>query len=624
MRLCLVLPAFLLFPIPVRPQKAVLEKGEGSSSAATSWLDYGLVFETKKNEVVRGRGVNFFKTLEKTVEIARKRLKFLDGARTGVYILGRGIRVDVHGGNSEFLSRVRSLLEREPLEFLIALDEKTGDLDPGEEKARLQRWLQDPKNRAGAAEDPFYVDRFNRLPSERGGPKGGVRIRWAPFTAGKGYGLPPSAVPFAKKGEKKGDFWAFLPLRMDLGRFTSADLDPSSLKIVPDLFGKPALSFAMKEQAGKAFWKWTRANAQHVMAGLLWGVGVTAPIIQEGLPGGGIFTKGVGGVQRKELERLIAAIRAGAFPVPLRLKDQGVYREEKKASSSAGRTRPPSAFRMEGRTGLPGAIRLYRADLPGPVRCFAVYVPQQAGWDIRVVKSGTPSGKEPLTSLAAKWKALVAVNGGYFKMLARPCREEGLLVLRGRIVSRPIQEVTVDKKLAWVSRAAAGFFPGARVEFTWAFLSKGRLWSLPGPLPLPRRPPSAPGPGWKRWSPPFALQAGPMLLRRGKAFIPRKLERLFAARDARHPRTALGTTGRRETVLLVVDGRQQASRGTSLAETAHILQRLGCREAINLDGGGSSTLVVRGKLWNLPQGRKVQRPVPNGLVVLPRRRRASR
>ncbi len=284
------------------------------------------------------------------------------------------------------------------------------------------------------------------------------------------------------------------------------------------------------------------------------------------------------------------------------------------------RTRPPSAFRLERGTGLPGPIRVYEADLAGPVRCFAVYVPQKAGWDIRVVKSRTPAGKEPLTSLAAKWKALVAVNGGYFDMKARPCREVGLLVLDGRTVSPPVQEVRVDGKPAWVSRAAAGFYRGARVEFTWAYLLKGRLWSLPRPLPLPRRPPARPGPGWKMWSPPFVLQAGPMLLRRGKAFIPRKEERLFAWKDARNPRTALGTTGRRETVLLVVEGRQKASRGTSLAETAHILRRLGCLEAMNLDGGGSSALVIRGKLWNLPQGKKVQRPVPNGLVVLPSRK----
>ncbi len=358
MRLCLVLPVFLFFSISARPQKAVLEKGKRSSSAATSWLDYGLVFGRKKKESAGGRGANFFKTLEKTVEIARKRLKFLDGAGTEVYILGRGIRIDVHAGEAGILSRVRNLLEREPLEFRIVLDQKAGDLDPGGEKARLQRWLQDPKNRAGAAEDPFYVGRFNRLPVERGGPKGGARIRWAPFTAGKGYGLPSSAVPFVKKGEKKGVFWAFLPLRMDIRGFTSADLDPSSLKVVPDLHGKPALYFRMKKQAGKAFWKWTGANARHCMAGLVWGVGVTAATIQEGLPGAGIFTKGSGGFERKELERLIAVIRAGPFPVPLRLKDQGVYREEKKTKGEKEKKTCSSAgFRLEPRGGASISFR---------------------------------------------------------------------------------------------------------------------------------------------------------------------------------------------------------------------------------------------------------------------------
>ena len=62
----------------------------------------------------------------------------------------------------------------------------------------------------------------------------------------------------------------------------------------------------------------------------------------------------------------------------------------------------------------------------------------------------------------------------------------------------------------------------------------------------------------------------------------------------RAPRTAVGIRG--DTVLLlVVDGRAGRSRGVSLEETAKLMQWLGAEEALNLDGGGSSTLYIRGE-----------------------------
>lgn len=64
--------------------------------------------------------------------------------------------------------------------------------------------------------------------------------------------------------------------------------------------------------------------------------------------------------------------------------------------------------------------------------------------------------------------------------------------------------------------------------------------------------------------------------------------------DTRHPRTAVGVTPNGDIVLLVVDGRQpNLSNGASLADLAEILGILGCSEGINLDGGGSSTLILK-------------------------------
>ena len=84
-----------------------------------------------------------------------------------------------------------------------------------------------------------------------------------------------------------------------------------------------------------------------------------------------------------------------------------------------------------------------------------------------------------------------------------------------------------------------------------------------------------------------------------------------------HPRTAIGTDVTRTKIFaVVVDGRQSFSRGYTLVETAALLKRLGAYDALNLDGGGSSTMVGRwlGKdvVLNSPLD-GAQRPVPNGL-----------
>lgn len=91
-----------------------------------------------------------------------------------------------------------------------------------------------------------------------------------------------------------------------------------------------------------------------------------------------------------------------------------------------------------------------------------------------------------------------------------------------------------------------------------------------------------------------------------------------------HPRTAVGVSEEgRYLILMVVDGRQQGySEGTTTAETAEWMRRLGAHNALNLDGGGSTTLVIEGpegkpKVLNRPSG-QFQRRVANHLGVFAR------
>ncbi len=85
---------------------------------------------------------------------------------------------------------------------------------------------------------------------------------------------------------------------------------------------------------------------------------------------------------------------------------------------------------------------------------------------------------------------------------------------------------------------------------------------------------------------------------------------------ARHPRTAIGISRDSATVyLIVVDGRQEASVGMTLEELANTMIALGAFEALNLDGGGSTTLVVRDSIVNVPSDPNGERPVGNAIAV---------
>ena len=119
------------------------------------------------------------------------------------------------------------------------------------------------------------------------------------------------------------------------------------------------------------------------------------------------------------------------------------------------------------------------------------------------------------------------------------------------------------------------------------------------------------------------MTSGPMLLTEGRA-VPQRDDRTFVTR--RHNRTALGVRPDGTTLLVVADGRfKHQAEGLTLPELQRVMRWLGCTEAINLDGGGSTTMYVHDRpddgVVNYPSdnGRydhEGQRPVSNAIIVL--------
>jgi exopolysaccharide biosynthesis protein len=117
----------------------------------------------------------------------------------------------------------------------------------------------------------------------------------------------------------------------------------------------------------------------------------------------------------------------------------------------------------------------------------------------------------------------------------------------------------------------------------------------------------------KKWKLDWAVGGGPVLVKDGTIFISNNEEKKFAGKAIadHHPRTAMGYTKDGNLILLAVQGRMKnIAVGTTLTETAQIFMDLGAVEAINLDGGGSSCLLINGKETIKPSDPTGQRPVP--------------
>lgn len=116
------------------------------------------------------------------------------------------------------------------------------------------------------------------------------------------------------------------------------------------------------------------------------------------------------------------------------------------------------------------------------------------------------------------------------------------------------------------------------------------------------------------------LSFGPILIQNGEIvsdFSSVKIDTNFGNRSIQdaNPRTAIGMIAPNHYVFVVVDGRQDESRGMTLAELAAVMKDLGATEAYNLDGGGSSTMYFMGRVVNNPLGRNQERGVSDILYL---------
>jgi len=109
------------------------------------------------------------------------------------------------------------------------------------------------------------------------------------------------------------------------------------------------------------------------------------------------------------------------------------------------------------------------------------------------------------------------------------------------------------------------------------------------------------------------ISGGPYLVRENQVYIDVTAEKLNSV-SGRNPRTAIGYTQDGKFIMVTVDGREENSVGMTLSELAYFMKSIGCYNAMNLDGGGSSVMYFNGMTVNKPSVRGGI-PLSNALVI---------
>jgi len=292
-----------------------------------------------------------------------------------------------------------------------------------------------------------------------------------------------------------------------------------------------------------------------------------------------------------------------------------------------------------------------------PVRINIVEVSQGINEDLIIepaIASSKLSGKSKISDIAERENAIVAINGGYFKpQTGTPL---GTLMINKKIYTGPIYnrvgigffdngynmarleleakvktnigELKIDninqpRMLSTHVIVFTGDWgktsPKAPKYGINAIIRNGKIVKTSvEPCEIPKNGYIISGPESKikpflnsrkfnldvRMSPDWKgvnhiLSGGPYLVRDGEIYVDMTAEKLGSI-GGRNPRTAIGYTKDNHLILLTADGREGASIGLTLNELASIMKQLGCVNAMNLDGGGSTVMYINGQVVNKP------------------------
>ena len=263
---------------------------------------------------------------------------------------------------------------------------------------------------------------------------------------------------------------------------------------------------------------------------------------------------------------------------------------------------------------LPAHINVYKAptELEGKavVAYIAVADMARADWDVWSVKADntykTEDSYRTPSEVYAEGEWPIVINGGYF-FYEGANYTSSLAVSEGEVFAYNINYASED----WVTvysptRAAFLQKTDGTFDACWTFWNNMDhfTYQIPSDNSYDEAPKQVPSANYPEKSVKFAAETaiggGPVLINKGK-FANTWSEEMFDVGGVNptydNPRTAIGATSDKKLIFFVCEGRNMTEgvSGLTTEDLANILLDLGCVEAINLDGGGSSCMLVNGK-----------------------------
>ncbi|HSQ31999.1 MAG TPA: phosphodiester glycosidase family protein [Gemmatimonadaceae bacterium] len=259
----------------------------------------------------------------------------------------------------------------------------------------------------------------------------------------------------------------------------------------------------------------------------------------------------------------------------------------------------------------PGVVHRFVYASSGPWAIHELQIDLDRCYTPRAVKGVARAvGREKtsvlLAHLADSERVVGGVNGDFFSLTAPAGVPVGMLVTRGRVVTRPGLQPAVALDSAGLVRIARFHDASDRRQAHVVDSVSAAIRLQP-------------------FYPPEAVGGRPLLVRDSLIVADVDTTGQPGFATGRHPRTAAGVArnGKR-LILVVVDGRQKPySDGMTLRELANLMLAFGARDALNLDGGGSTTMVHadpdsggRLRVANRPSDKEGERPVGDALAVV--------
>jgi len=222
-------------------------------------------------------------------------------------------------------------------------------------------------------------------------------------------------------------------------------------------------------------------------------------------------------------------------------------------------------------------------------------------------------------------KPVLIVNSTFFSFATN--QNLNLVVKNGKTVGYNIHSIAGKAKDTLTYRhaynGAIGISAKRKADIAWVYSDSTLSFPLASQKTIPFTKDSLkksgkPNAKLKPWKMDAAVGGGPVLVQKGKVAVSNNEELKFSgkAHNDRHPRTLIGYTKNNTLIVMLVEGRNPGiAAGVTLTEAAELMKAVGCVEALNLDGGGSSCMLINGKETIWPSDNGKQRAVPAVLMV---------